>query len=314
MSLKTRIVAFRLIRSSLALTLALVLSGAAAIGTASPAGAAQPTGTADFQLQLFGCPDRYDGDDFLTDCTAGATESRQADLIGADDAFYHAEADEDGIARFGNIPAGTYQFGSGVFREFLAVYYACFDISSGSEDFLFDGTATVLSAGREIDLTAGGSFSCRWYAIPGSGSAEGTRPSDPVDASVGGQVRSCPVGYAGNAFLTDCAPTTGSTSVTLNDGVQYDEATVIEDQTAEEGRAGFVDLMTGEYFLEVGHDVADTATFYAACFDVSSDAEVYQFDQTTNGFSFQLAQSADLFCRVYVIPQRGGSAFAQRMR
>lgn len=294
-------------RAGLALAMVLVLAGAALMGMSRPVQATQPTGTADFQLQLFGCPDRYDGLDFLNDCTAGATESSMADLIGSHDEIYNAQADENGIARFGNIPAGTYQFGSGVFREFLAVYYACFDITSGSEEFLFDGTATVLSAGRKIDLTAGGSFSCRWYAIPGSGASEGTRPADPVDASVGVQVRICPTGYDGNAFLTDCAPTADPTGVTLNDGVLYDEDTTIADTTSDEGRAGFVDLMTGEYFLEVSpDDIAGPATFYTACFDVSSGAEVYQFDQITNGFSLQLAQSADLFCRVYVIPYGSG--------
>ncbi len=307
MSMSKRIEASRLIRPGLALAMMLVLAGATMMGTPRQALATQPSGTAEFQLQLFGCPDRYDGDDFLTDCTAGATESSMVDLIGSQDEIYNAQADENGIARFGNIPAGTYQFGSGVFREFLAVYYACFDITSGGEQFLFDGTATVLSAGRKIDLTAGGSFSCRWYAIPGSGSANGTRPADPVDASVGVQVRICPTGYDGNAFLTDCAPTADPTSVTLNDGVLYDEATTIEDETGDEGRAGFVDLMTGEYFLEVGRDdIMGPATFYTACFDVSSGAEVYQFDQITNGFSLQLAQSADLFCRVYVIPYGSG--------
>ncbi len=295
--------ASRLIR----LNLLLILIGTALLGMSRSTGAAQPTGTADFQLQLFGCPERYAGTDYLTHCEAGGTESSQVDLIGSRDEFYHAEADGDGIARFANLPAGTYQFGSGVFREFTAVYYACFDVTSGNEDFLFDGTATVLSGGREIDLTASGSFSCRWYEIPGSGSAEGTRPADPVDASVGVQVRTCPAGYDGQAFLEDCAPTDEPVGVTLNDGVIYDSATTIADETGDEGRAGFVDLMTGEYFFEVGRDGNDgPATFYSACFDVSSDAEVYQFDVATNGFSFQLAQSADLFCRVYVIPYGSG--------
>lgn len=273
-------------------------------------------------IQVLTCPDYYDGSAYRDDCTPGLNDASDGHLIDAtaNDVVNGSNVidgtpDDQGVTTLIDVAPGSYFLGVGVFRQYWEVYLSCFDITSGDEVFLFDEILTVATLfatppNNLITVEVGRDYSCRYYVIPGGTSPDrpdipassGPQPStvgDSVDATVGVQIFDCPEGYAGDTYLDDCAPTDRPVGVTLNDGIDFVEATVIRDETGDDGRAGFVELQRGQYHLTI-EDLSPTTTIYHTCFDVSDGSERYVGDGEHNRIRFFLDPSDDLLCRIYL--------------
>ena len=124
------------------------------------------TGQGEADIQVFGCPVAYAGNDYLTDCDPVTDPVSVA--LNAGDTYDPATAvtsatGADGKTSFTGLGIGDYTMYLDVPGEFATFYYACFDTTSGSESFLFDGTVNPL----QFSLgTNDASISCRWYIIP----------------------------------------------------------------------------------------------------------------------------------------------------
>ncbi len=288
----------------LALVFTAVVSGA-------PVSTPAQTGGATIELQLWECPAGYGGADYLSDCSPGTDEAGDAYLYNLDlEDITDAYTDDDGFARLGPIAPGTYAIGAGVFRPYWTVYLTCFDTTTGAENFLFDATLTAETINADppnnlIQIDAERDYACRYYITPGAGGGSGATgpgpviPADPADASVGVQIFDCPEGYDGGEYADDCAPTRRPVGVTINDGYDFDGATVIADQAGDDGRAGFIALLRGQYFLAV-EDLSATSTIYWSCFDLEGETERFDQDGYHNRIRFYLDTSADYSCRVYL--------------
>lgn len=268
-------------------------------------------------IQVLTCPDYYNRTDFREDCTPGLGDASDGYLIDvATNEVFDGRPDERGVTELTGIPARTYFLGVGVFRQYNEVYLSCFDVTSGSEEFLFDETITVATLfatppNNLITIGAGRNYSCRYYVIPGGTSpdrptldaplpsTEPSRSQDPADGSVGVQIFDCPEGYAAAKYADDCAQTTRPVNVTINDGYEFDVATVIRDQAGDDGRAGFVDLEGGQYYLAV-EELSDTTTIYWSCFDLDGGTERFDRDGYHNRIRLYLDPSADYSCRIYL--------------
>lgn len=280
---------------------------------ASAAPSAPADGTGSLALQVFECPVAYAGDDYLADCTPGsdADDANLAGEGGGQERFYTADLDDSFTAQFTDIPANRYGVGSGTSVSYPGgeVYLACFDVSSGSERFLFDGLTSVEAPADDpweisITIEAGGQYACRYYETPGDPALAGPVPGsadDPADSTVGVQVFDCPDGYDQSDFAADCQPTDRPVGVTLNDGYRFDQSTVIRDQAGDDGQSGFVDLYGGQYYLEV-EDLSETTTTYWTCFDVTDGVEDFDRDGFHNRVRFSLGASVDYSCRIYLTP------------
>lgn len=291
--------------------LALVLLLGSLLSGGTVVRAAQAGDGATIEIQLWECPPGYSGNDYLTDCTPGTDEAEDADLIDTATGDAYAQGiDAEGRALLTDLPGGTYTLEADDFQSYWIVYLACFDTTSGAEDFLFDAriTAETIDAdtpNNTIELEAGRSYACRYYiTLAGIGADQGAEPGpsipeDPADASVGVLVFDCPEGYDGGAYAEDCAPTGRPVGVTINDGYQFDEATVIRDQAGDEGRGGFIELLRGQYYLTV-EDLSETSTIYWSCFDLEDDAERFDQDGYHNRIRFYLDTSASYSCRIYL--------------
>jgi hypothetical protein len=290
-------------------------------GSGGPSPIAAPSGDSGsaVTIQVLTCPNYYDGTAFRDDCTPGLGDASDGYLIDvATDEVYDGRPDERGVTELTGIPARTYFLGVGVFRQYNEVYLSCFDVTSGGEEFLFDETITVATLyatppNNLITIEAGRNYSCRYYVIPGGTSpdqsapeapvlsAEPSQSEDPADGSVGVQIFDCPEGYAEATYANDCKVTTRPVGVTLNDGYRYNQATVIRDQAGDEGRAGFVDLEGGQYYLAVD-ELSDTSTIYWSCFDLPDGNERFDRDGYHNRIRLYLDPSADYSCRIYLTP------------
>lgn len=292
----------------------LLLGLALLVGSLVPmasAVSAQDDGGSSVTIQLWECPPGYDGTDYLVDCQPGTEEAGDVYLHNLDlDDLTDAYTDDAGYARFDLMAPGPYVVGAGVFRSAWSVYLACFDVTSGSEVFLFDATITVETMNMDpppglLETDSARDYSCRYYITPGgsmgspSPSTGSTIPADPANASVGVQIFDCPEGYDNAQYAEDCAPTTRPVGVTLNDGYIFDEGTVISGQAGDEGRAGFVDLQRGQYYLAI-EDLSETTTIYWTCFDLEGSAERFDRDGYHNRVRFYLDVSADYSCRIYL--------------
>lgn len=272
-----------------------------------------PAGTGTAQVQVYICPTYYAGDDFLTDCAPSTTFAIPVDLNPGttyDPAnTVTSYTDATGTAAFYGLDAGDYTLAVGVPGDFASFYYACFDTTSGSESYLFDGDLNLITFG----LADGGDFSCRFYVIPEDGRGPSPAPSqtepDPDIGSIDIQVYVCPVGYAGDEYLSDCSPTVTPIGVLLSPSVPFDSDDFFAAETVAEGRVWFNGLEADGYSVAI--DVpGDFADFYHACFDVTSGSEVFLFAGDLNTASFDLADIFAVSCRFYVIPEdlRGESA------
>ena len=284
-------------RISMALSLTLLLT---ALGWSSPAAARQPDESIPSTFQVFDCPEDYAGDDYLTDCSPADADSW---FITATDTHpteptATTATDGNGVIAFATLPGPT-QFDLAV-PAATTLYYACFD---GNGAFTRDGTERTI----EVTLAEGDALSCRWYITPTGGTdARDTDPlpapgsdDDPADASVGIQTFDCPEAYDGGDYAADCDPTERPVGIAINDGYEFDEATLIQDRAGDDGRAGFVDLFGGQHYLTVA-DLTETTTIYWTCFTLDGEAERFDQDGFHNRIRFFLNTSAGYSCRIYL--------------
>lgn len=149
--------------------------------SASPSVPTEGT-TADFQV--FICPSEYSGDDYLSDCepTATAIGLLLADgpTYEPDDTIIAGQTGAEGRVAFTGLLVTDYTAVLEVPGDFARFYYACFDVTSGSESFLFDGDTNLLPFGFAED---GAGISCRWYVIPEDARGERAAPSASASAS-----------------------------------------------------------------------------------------------------------------------------------
>jgi hypothetical protein len=131
---------------------------------------------------VFACPDGYEGRDFRDDCEPGSYDVSDGYLLDSTneeiiDGFEDGnQTNAQGLTVLNDVPAGTYSLGVGVFRQYNEVYLSCFDVTSGSEDFLFDETITVATLhatppNNLITIESGRDYSCHYYIIPGGDTA-----------------------------------------------------------------------------------------------------------------------------------------------
>lgn len=284
--------------------IALPLMLVATILSVRPA-SAQAEPTSSLTWQVYTCPVGYTGSDYLTDCTPGAG-GVDISLTDSNGDVQSGATDASGFVTFNGIPAGNGTSGLDVPGEFATFYFACFNSTSGSEVYLFDGT------GNQSTLTFSGTtasdYSCRWYIIPENLSGQTPTPAATATAAAANgeahfQVYACPVAYSGNDYLNDCSPMSDPVSVGLSAGDTYDPSTATTADTGADGRVAFTGLSAGDYtaYLDIP---GEFATFYLACFDISSGSEDYLYDGTSNTTTFELGtNSAAISCRWYVIPE-----------
>ncbi len=175
----------------------------------SPSESAQGT-TADFQV--FICPSEYTGDDFLSDCAP--TETGIGILIAEgttfdpDNVIAQGETGANGEVSFTGLVVKEYSAALEVPGDFARFYYACFDVTSGSESFLFDGDANLLPFGFAED---GAAISCRWYVIPVDARGVSASPSASAPASAAPTVAPSRAPRAsGTAGPINVLPSTGT--------------------------------------------------------------------------------------------------------
>ena len=149
--------------------------------SASPS--APVDGTATVDIQVYDCPVAYVGEDYLTDCTP--TDTPTGVLLSPTVPFDYEDAERveiaaAGRAGFAELDAGDYSVALDVPGEFADFYVACFDVTSGSEEFLFDGDTNTVS----FDLSDDSGIACRFYVIPEDLSGESASPSASVAPSV----------------------------------------------------------------------------------------------------------------------------------
>ena len=124
-------------------------------------------GTASAAFQVFQCPVEYAGDDYLSDCDPVDPAEPVNVLLneGEDfdfDAALTGTTGNEGQTQFEALDPGTYLATLYLSERVNTFSLACFDVTSGSEEFLFDSTGVQFT----VDLAAGGLLSCRWYVIP----------------------------------------------------------------------------------------------------------------------------------------------------
>lgn len=301
--MSTRISSDRLLRSLTILVLPFALLAALLPATSPPASAGESTLIrSNFQVYL--CPTDYDGSDYLIDCDNGGAGEFSITAQDADPVNPTAteSTDEGGFIALGTVP-GPVTFSLEVPGDFARFYLACFN---GDGVFQFDGTTNVI----DVTLVDGDALNCRWYVIPEDAGAPSPSPApsqpetNPAVEAIDVQVYVCPVAYAGDEYLTDCAPTKDPIAVLLSPAFPFDPNDFITVQTATDGRVGFEDLAADDYSVAV--DVpGDFADFYHACFDVTSGSEDFLSSGFTNTADFPFADQTftSVSCRFYVIPE-----------
>ncbi|HEV2526978.1 MAG TPA: hypothetical protein VGT61_00790 [Thermomicrobiales bacterium] len=284
----------------LLLTLLLVLP--LGVGSAPRAGA-QLEESITSTFQVYECPENYEGLDYLDDCSPVGAGDYAITVTDTHPTEPEAttETDADGFVSFATVPGDTTW--SLRLNETGAYYFSCFD---GDGVYLFDGRQPQI----HLDVSEGDVLSCRWYVTPlTSGTSSIDLDNDPADATVGVQVFDCPEGFDPSAdVLTDyrqgCDPTERPVGVTLNDGHEMDEATMTHDQAGDDGRAGFVNLLSGAYFLAI-EDLSTTTGIFHACTDVTQGGflngrEIYGTRGTHNRIRLSLAASDDVSCEIFL--------------
>ncbi len=178
--------------------------------SASPSVPAQGTASADFQV--YTCPVAYGGSDYLTDCEpivdpVDVLLSPTVPFDGND--FEQAATGDEGRVAFTELPAGDYSVALDVPGEFANFYVACFDVTSGSEVFLFDGDTNTVS----FDLADDSGIACRFYVIPENLSGESASPSASAPVAPSVAPTPSPRSSAGGGAI-NVLPSTGTGSGT----------------------------------------------------------------------------------------------------
>ncbi len=267
-------------------------------GSIAPRVGAQPDESIPSTFQVYECPENYAGREYLDDCAPVGAGDYAITVIDTHptESTATTETDADGFVSFVTVPGPTSW--SLTASGAVAFYSACFD---GNGIYLFDGQSNLI----EATLAEGDALNCRWYVTPGATDpAPGSPEGDPADATVGVQVFDCPEGYDGAEAEADCVPTARPVGITLNDGYDFDESTAIYDQAGEDGKAGFVDLKRGSYYLAVDDLSGTTAIFHVCTGAVTSsgasDREVYGTRGTHNRIRLSLSASQDISCAIYL--------------
>ena len=157
-------------------------SGASPSASASASPSAPIEGTATVDIQVFDCPVAYSGDEYLTDCApiVDPVDVLLSPTVPFDENdFERAPTGDEGRAAFVDLPASDYSVAVDIPGEFANFYVACFDVTSGSEVFLFDGDTNTVS----FDLSDGSGISCRFYVIPEDLSGQSVAPTVPPRSS-----------------------------------------------------------------------------------------------------------------------------------
>ena len=283
---------------SLSLLLALTLIG---VGPAATRAAQQPDENIPSSFQVYACPEGYSGNDYLDDCSptgAGDFSITATDTSPTEPSATTATG-ADGYVEFATFSGPTsWSLNAGGAFDY---YFSCFD---GNGVYLFDGSSDLIQA----SLTDGDALACRWYVTPNgtdapTGGDDGL-PPDPENATIAVQVFDCPEGYDGDQYAADCAPTTRPVGVTINDGREYDESTVIRVQAGDHGQAKVISLQRGDYYLAV-EDLSETSTITHVCTDVTPNvptegSEVYGSQGTHNRVRLFLQASYDLSCQIFL--------------
>ncbi len=272
------------------LTMSLALLATFLSAPAASAGVETPT--AGLTFQVYTCPVDYAGEEYLTDCTAGPASYELT--VNGDGPFVSGETSADGFYAL-NYPLGETVVGLQVSPDSNDFYLACFDTTSGSEVFLFDGTVNSLT----LDTSTGGSFSCRWYVIPSSA-------GEPAPTTADGtfQVYDCELDYTGDADAAGCVAAPSGIPVRISgDGGDYVQNT----QTSQSGTA--LDSTIPPGAITVTLDIEEvvyprgSTGFEVECFDTTSGTA--ESLGTTNVGTFDLAVVAGgtYACDFYVTPQ-----------
>ena len=272
--------------------LAVLTAIASAPGPSARAGEVAPA-AGPVTLQARVCPLDYAGTDYLADCVPGGPFG--VSLTDPAGTTLTAETTNEGDVSFAGGAAGEYSLATGLLGEGRAsFYYACFD---GADVFRFDSTGSVV----DFSLAEGDSLFCRVYVTFLSFGQPSPDPDVPANATF--QVFRCPANYAGDDYLTDCAPADPSAPVDilLNAGVDFDFETALVGTTGAEGRTLFESLPAGTYLATI-NESERVNTFYYACFEASSGSEVFLFAGESIQFTVDLAAGDLLSCRWYIIP------------
>jgi len=149
--------------------------------TPSPSAAPSDAGSSAAAVQVYICPTDYTGDDYLTDCEP--TDTQIPVSINPGTTYDESQAvsaltEVDGFVTFEGLTPGEYTLALGVPGDFASFYYACFDVTFGSEVFVKSGDTNTLS----FIIEQGGDLSCRWYVIPEDARGEGS-PSASASAT-----------------------------------------------------------------------------------------------------------------------------------
>lgn len=275
----------------------------AAFLSAPAAAAGVETPTADLTFQVYTCPDDYAGEDYLTDCSAGpdgyellvTEDTDSADGPGGQ-AGVTGFTDADGFYSL-NYPAGPTRAVLQLSQESNAFYVACFDTTSGSEAFLFDGADNGLS----LDTSSGGSFSCRWYVIPSSA-------GEPAPTTALGtfQVYECDLDYTGDAEAAGCVAAPQGIPVRINgDGGAYVQNTL----TSQSGTAHDSTIPPGEITVTLDIDEMvyprDSTGFEVECFDTTSGEAVSLGATNIGTIDLAVVAGGTYACDFYVTTYAG---------
>jgi hypothetical protein len=241
------------------------------------------------EFRVYSCPVDYAGDSFLTACANAPSGDRFR--VFADGGSYDVSVvtDANGVAAFSELPTGEISVSLDIetVDGATGVDFFCYNDLPGSESFLGQGNTPNV----ELSIDPGLFYFCEFYVTPLSSSV--------VPANATFQVFTCPVEYAGDDYLTDCAPVDPSAPVDilLSPGAELNLDLALTATTGAEGRTLFEALDPGTYSAAI--DVSERVnTFYYACFV----AEEFLFDGESVQFTADIAAGSLLSCRWYIIP------------
>lgn len=176
--------------------------------SAAPSVPAQGTASADFQV--YTCPVAYRGGEYLTDCDpivdpVDVLLSPVVPFDGND--FERAPTGDEGRVAFIDLLAADYSAAVDIPGEFADFYVACFDVTSGFEEFLFDGDTNTVS----FDLSDDSGISCRFYVIPEDLSGQSASPSGSATVAPSVAPTASPRSSVGGSAI-NVLPSTGTGS------------------------------------------------------------------------------------------------------
>ena len=258
------------------------------------------TPTASLTFQVYTCPDDYAGADYLTDCSAGPADYEL--LVTEDTDSADGPGGQPGVTEYTDAdgfvsvdyPAGPTRAVLQLSQQSNSFYLACFDTTSGSEIFRFDGATNGLS----LDTAGGASWSCRWYVIPSSA-------GEPAPTTADGtfQVYDCELNYTGDADAAGCVAAPQGIPVRV---VANDAAYIQDTQTSQSGTAHDSTIPPGTItvILDVEAVVYDRTTtgFEVECFDTTSGEAVSLGSTNIPSIDLSVEAGGTYACDFYITP------------